>query len=176
MPVVIDGYLTEVKLANALRQLMGSQWLGSQVKLPGSPYRWDAAFQLESTHVLVEFDGDDHYCNTIKIMVDRKKDLLAFEQESKLVRIPYWVQLDNVTIQYYFGFPADILPGFRHGFITTKVFPASFCELGIERFRREFEDLPVPVREAVSESLRDRIQEYAIEYVLPKSLRYIVSK
>ena len=70
MPIVIEGYLNETKLADALKQLVGDQWLGSQVKLPGSLYRWDVAYKCNGSQTLVEFDGDEHYCNSLKIMID----------------------------------------------------------------------------------------------------------
>jgi hypothetical protein len=55
---------------------------------------------------------------------------------------------------------AEIEQSFPHGFITTKLFPASFCELGIERFRDELLALPDSVRDAVVLSLRARVEEY----------------
>ena len=55
------------------------------------------------------------------------------------MRFPYWVQLDNFTLKHYFDLDAKIEQSFPHGFITTKLFPASFCELGIKRFRAEID-------------------------------------
>jgi len=65
---------------------------------------------------------------------------------------------------------AEIIQDFPHGFIKTKVFPASFCELGVDRFRQELDGLPEGVRAAVVMSLRDRAQEHGREYVVPRSL------
>ena len=84
------------------------------------------------------------------------------------------MQLDKTTARHYFGLEAEIQQSFPHGFITTKLFPASFCELGIERFRTELVGLPQPVREAVMASLRDRVQEHGLEFVLPGSLAGII--
>ena len=80
------------------------------------------------------------------------------------------MQLDKTTARHYFGLEAEIQQSFPHGFIATKLFPTSFCELGIERFRAELAALPALVREAVIASLRDRIREHGIEFVLPGSL------
>jgi hypothetical protein len=55
---------------------------------------------------------------------------------------PDWVQLDSLTLKHYFGLDVKIEQSFPHGFITTKLFPASFCELGIERFRAELAAFP----------------------------------
>jgi hypothetical protein len=173
--VVIESYLTELKLAVALRQLVGDAWAGGQVSLPGSRRRFDMAFRSGNTTVLVEYDGPEHYRDSLKIRDDRLKDNLATANEMRLIRVPYWVQLDRVMAGHWFGLKVDIAQSFPHGFITTKLFPASFCELGVERFRRDVEALPATVREAVFASLRDRIAEYGIEYVLPMDLRELVT-
>jgi hypothetical protein len=72
------------------------------------------------------------------------------------------------------GLEAEIDQSFPHGFITTKLFPASFCELGIERFRAELLALPGSVRDAVISSLRQRVAEHGLQYVLPKALAAII--
>jgi hypothetical protein len=64
---------------------------------------------------------------------------------------------------------------FPHGFITTKLFPASFCELGIERFKSDLYALPAQVRGTVIKSLRERVAEYGLEYVLPSTLRELTT-
>lgn len=173
MRVVIESYLTEAKLAVAIAQLVGDAWVGGQVKLPGSRRRFDLAFLEHGTTVLVEYDGDEHYRDTMKIKADRQKDALAAENGMRLVRVPYWVQLDQTMARHWFGLEAEIEQSFPHGFISTKLFPASFCDLGIARFRRELDSLPATVRDGVVASLRERIAEHGIEYVLPAELRAI---
>jgi hypothetical protein len=173
--VVIESYLTESKLVAALEQLVGDNWAGGQVILPGSRRRFDMAFRANETTLLVEYDGDDHYRDSLKIKADRQKDALAVANGMRLVRVPYWVQLDNVTVRHWFGLEADIEQSFPHGFITTKLFPASFCELGIARFQRELALLPAAVREAVIASLRDRAAKHGIEYVLPAGLHRLLT-
>jgi hypothetical protein len=116
--------------------------------------RWDGQTLTNGLLVLVEYDGDDHYRDSLKIKTDRERDTLAQQNQMRVVRVPYWIQLDSTTVQYYFGISAAIIQTFPHGFITTKLFPASFCELGIERFRSDLHALPVQVRGAVIKSLR----------------------
>lgn len=58
--------------------------------------------------------------------------------------------------------------------VTTKFFPASFCELGVDRFRRELDDLPSGVHECVIRSLRDRATEHGVEHVVPRELRHLL--
>lgn len=175
MTIVIESYLTERKLAAALQELVGDRWAGGQVAMPGSRRRFDMAFRTNSSTVLVEYDGDEHYRDSMKIKADRQKDILASENQMRLVRVPYWVQLDSTMARHWFGLEASIEQSFPHGFITTKLFPASFCELGVARFRRDFDALPATVRLAVVSSLRERVAEHGIEYVLPTELRALVT-
>jgi hypothetical protein len=121
--------------------------------------------------VVVEYDGDEHYRNTLKIKADNEKDAAAREQGFTVVRVPYWVQLDGVMLKHWFGIDADIEQVFPHGFISTKIFPASFCAMGLVRFERELSSLPEPVRAAVIKSLRDRAEEHGVEYVVPDCIR-----
>ena len=163
-----------LKLAQALQQLVPGGWLGTEVAVPGSRHRWDMAYQCGGSITVVEYDGDD-YRHSLKIKIDRVKDEAAHIQGSRIVRFPYWVQLDNTTLRHYFGLESEIEQTFPHGFITTKLFPASFCELGIERFRTELQSLPAVVRNAVIASLRERVEEHGLEFVLPSSLVDVVA-
>ncbi|SRR5260370_1014795 len=170
----VDGYLTESKLAKALQELFPNHWLGEQVPVGTTRQRWDMAFKNEGGIMVVEYDGDDHYRHSLKVKSDRAKDEIARSQGWQLVRFPYWIQLDSCTLKHYVGLEATIEQSFPHGFITTKLFPASFCELGIERFRAELVALPLTVREAVIASLRERATEHGLEYVLPGSLSELI--
>jgi hypothetical protein len=174
----IDGYLTQPKLEAALRAVVGdSAWRGSEIYvLERGKHRWDMAYQWQDQLVVVEFDGDEHYRHTLKIKTDRQKDEVARRSGHKVVRVPYWVQLTTETLQHFFGLHADIDQNFAHGFITTKLFPASFCEQGIARFEEELAALPTAVRVAVVHSLHDRASEHGWEYVLPRRLMAIVGQ
>ena len=41
------------------------------------------------------------------------------------------LQLDDFTLEHFFGVRAYIIQGFSHRFIATKLFSASLCELGL---------------------------------------------
>jgi hypothetical protein len=170
----IEGYLTEAKLAKALKEIVRDGWLGDQVRVADSRQRWDMSYQIDGTVTVVEYDGDEHYRHSMKIKGDRAKDETARAHGWRVVRFPYWIQLDNITLSHYFGLEAQIEQTFPHGFITTKLFPASFCELGIERFRGELLALPGGVRDAVISSLRQRVADHGLQYVLPKALKDIL--
>lgn len=168
--MTIEGYLTERKLSDALMVITGEKWIGNQLEVPGSRMRWDMAFSQGDSTVVVEYDGDEHYRNPLKIKTDKLKDQVALRLGYNVVRFPYWVQLDARTLSHFFGLSASIIQDFPHGFITTKLFPASFCELGIDRFIQEHDTLPSDVWEEVVRSLRERVSEHGVEYVLPSRL------
>jgi hypothetical protein len=172
--ITIKGYLTEAKLARALQELLGDEWLGSQVGVVGTRQRWDMSCLLRGSTVVIEYDGDEHYRHSIKIRGDRKKDASAGIAGYLVIRFPYWLQLDSLTLEHFLGIKATVHQSFPHGFITTKLFPASFCELGVARFQAELSLLPSIVRNAVLNSLRDRVSEYGLEYVLPSQLAHIL--
>jgi hypothetical protein len=135
--ITVEGYLTEPKLVDVLKTLSGDDWRGGQLKLPNSRRRWDCAFQGSDCIVAVEYDGERHYINSLKIKADREKNALAAKHGIKVVRFPYWIQLTSETLSHYLGLTAKITQDFPHGFITTEWYPASFCELGVERFQSE---------------------------------------
>src|SRR5262249_6490442 len=114
------------------------------------------------------------YCNSLKIKADRAKDEAAARAGARLVRFPYWVQLDSQTLAHFFALVARVQRDFPHGFVTTRHYPASFCELGIGRFERELASLPASVRREVEESPRARAREHGVEYVVPTPLRRLL--
>lgn len=175
MIVTIEGYLVQDKLERALREIVGANsWRGREVRLPVGRRRWDMSYELDGQVTVVEFDGDEHYRNTLKIKADEEKDNIATEHGYRVIRIPYWVQLTTETLRHYFDLEATIHQDFPHGFITTKVFPASYCELGLSRFERELESLPSSVRNAVIHSLRERAAEHGNVYVVPSRLQNVL--
>lgn len=138
-------YLTEQLLGDFLKKLYGENNVIAQVPLDGTRMRMD--YQVK-THggdtIYVEFDGDSHYCKPDVIYRDEIKNAVLGD---KLVRIPYFIQLDEFTINHYFKvFVWDhpqLIEGvdynyYPHGFISDKViFPSQFCSRGIDRFFSE---------------------------------------
>lgn len=168
-------YTTQASLAATLQEVFRDSWKGNEITVPGSRRRWDMAYADGDKIVVVEYDGDEHYRQSIKIKADNEKDKAAEAAGYVVIRFPYWVQLETRTLLHYFGVQRSLHTEFPHGFITTKHFPASFCELGIQRFRAEMDSLPQDVRLEVCKSLRDCATEYGLEYVLPSSLRYLIA-
>jgi very-short-patch-repair endonuclease len=89
--LTLAGYLTETTLADALVRIVGvDRWLGGQLRVQKCRKRWDMGFRSDDAVIVVEYDGDGHYCNTLKIRADRDKDQIAAAQGWRTVRFPYW--------------------------------------------------------------------------------------
>jgi hypothetical protein len=77
------------------------------------------------------------------VLEDTQRDAMLIRASYRIIRFPYFVQFHPPVIEALFGeqiVNRSSLKDFPHGFIAdTVVFPADFCELGIERFRRDLE-------------------------------------
>lgn len=175
--VSYDGWLNEQKLVDTLTVIVGhlngqllpcgfretakKYKLGTQIKLPGSRSKYDFGFSYNNKKYLVEFDGNyqgvGHYNNAENCFKDDQKNELAISNGYEIIRVPFWLQLDNDTFELLFGFKANckIENNFPHGFITnSSLNPASFCELGMVRFKNEFDILLEDIKFDILVSLR----------------------
>ena len=174
--VKYEGYLTQQKLASLLKEALKDKYTSfiEEQKVTGKPRcRWDMYMMFhDGREIAVEFDGDQHYRDTLVMKLDLEKEDLADEAGIEVVRIPYWVQLTDETAKHYFG---DLFDGihieqdYPHGFIKSKVFPASYCALGVERFMAELHDLPYDIFVEILMNLFDRAfdEAYAPEFIIP---------
>jgi hypothetical protein len=175
--IVIEGYLTEAKLIATLKRICeinDYEFIGEQVRLDSNrrmPY--DCGFIVPNCYVndfedevtdikfLVEFDGYYHYNDSKQQSRDIKKSNVAKQEGYELVRIPYFVQLNDDTLDHYFDYcintdKFEIVCDFPHGFIDKKCrVPADFNMIGIERFNDELGCLDINVRNDIINSLVD---------------------
>lgn len=131
-----------------------------QAKVAGTRMRYDARMEYSGKVYMVEFDGDSHFRDANVIYRDNLKDAAMAQAGISVVRIPYFVQLDNDTFYALFGFdcPFSIRTDFPHGFITTKMLPASFCGLGVSRFKNVLKQLPEQVVQQIDKSLDEKVK------------------
>lgn len=172
-----NGWLNEEKMSDVLTQIvkeLKGELLpcgykvgckkykeGTQIKLQGSNSHYDFGFSYNNIKFLLEFDGNyqgvGHYNNAENCYKDDCKNKLAENNGYKIIRFPYWLQLNNSTFEILFGFDCgcNIINNFPNGFITnTSLNPASFCKLGLERFSKELEGLSEQLRFEVFVSLQ----------------------
>ena len=83
----------------------------------------DMSYQIDGRITVVEYDGDEHYRHSLKMKADRAKDEIARKQGCRVVRFPYWIQLDNLTLHHYFGLEAQIEQSFPARFHHDETVP-----------------------------------------------------
>jgi hypothetical protein len=170
--IIVDGYLNQSKLQIILSEIFGEQNIEIEKRVLNSRCRWD--FFIKNENIIIEFDGDSHYRDALTIMRDEYKDNIAKSLNYNIIRIPYWIQLNNETLKFYFGekisSDINIIQNYKHGFISNKaILPASFCELGIKRFLTELTILPKEIQIEIKNSLLI-LNKYEIKYILPKEI------
>lgn len=158
--IMVETYLTEEMLGRILVLLSGAREVLQQPQVIGTRMRYDYRIMADGTPFFVEFDGDSHFRDANVVFRDRLKDMTSEKAGAKVVRIPYFVQLTTDTFKHFFGFaaPFTIETSFPHGFITSKMTPASFCMLGLDRYEKIITALPKNVSAAISSSLNKKIQ------------------
>ena len=128
------NYLTQNKLTELLSNMFE---IWTEIPIEGTRFKSDIQFIFNGDKYAVEFDGDSHYCD-IKVMErDIRKDRILVEKGFNVVRIPYWIQLDEITFKMLFRFdsPTPIERNYPHGFVDNKAkTPAYFCVNGIQKF------------------------------------------
>lgn len=134
---MITEYLTESLLGIFLSERFNSDYENDRIlKESNIKGRYDYIFYKDK--LIVEFDGYRHFNSSKQILSDKNKNKIAEELKFKLIRIPYFVQLDSEVIEYFFGSiisNKEIFNNFPHGFIDPKaMLPADFCELGQNEF------------------------------------------
>jgi len=171
-------YLTEKRLGEILRKLLPKHEFIHDRSVPNSQNkRRRPDYRNDDLQLIIEFDGDSHYCKAGRIVNDAIKDADYETLGYKVVRIPYFVQMNNAVLRYIFGENTDLkyTQEYPHGFIDKKaILPADFCELGIELFKSDIEKFCLFKSEIIN-SINVKIKELGnIDLVLPKSLQYLI--
>jgi hypothetical protein len=162
-------YLTELSLFKIIFDIDNNSIRNFKV----DGYSYDIMFTFKGIKFLVEYDGPTHYSDNDTILRDEKKNKIANDNDFVIIRIPYFIQLDNITFKYYFGFDYNIETSFPHGFITTKYFPSHFVSRGIRRFEKEL--LSSPVKKQILISLKNQVKNgKEKKQILPDELFYLI--
>jgi len=178
-------WLMEPTLGEFLEKIYPAQeWIRDK-KIAGEKSNVRPDYRSEKLKLIVEYDGDPHYNKTHRIFKDVEKEKWFNSLGYAVIKIPYFIQLSNETIKYYFGIEFEIKQKFPHGFIgDSAVFPCDYCEIGIEKFKKEMNELKsVPsnylveggtVFDDIVLSLYEKTIKFGdVRYVLPTSLLYL---
>ena len=150
----------------------------------GQDYKFKPDYCCHELKMCVEFDGADHYMKANVIECDRRKDEVLKELGYKVIRVPYFVQLDSASIKYLFNLDLRLDYNFKHGFINKNaILPSSYCEQGTWKFKDFITSLEIDkfnngqiIYHQIRESLLNKIEisklseEEAILSVIPSTL------
>jgi len=167
-------YLNESKLGDFLRDIFKVEFIYNR-KVQGSGIMTRPDYRSDSLMLIVEFDGEGHYCNIRTITNDKLKDEVYTSLGYKVVRIPYFIQLNTDIIKTLFDIDVEYRQEYPHGFVNKKAkLPSEFSEAGLERFVKDLKRFDMCTADIV-ESLRGKINDLRnIDLVLPRSLQGII--
>lgn len=133
-----EGYLIEEKLGIILKQIF------PEVEPQKRFGRYKVDYFIPSIKSAVEFNGYKHYSSPKQIIRDYILKEKLKQENIELLEIPYWLQFDESICEWLFKdkidtslFTFDVK--YKHGFIDDKaMLPAEFCQLGWDRFTKEY--------------------------------------
>jgi len=101
--------------------------------------RYRPDYRIENKKLIFEFDGPFHYSNTEQIVNDINKDSIYTKMGYKVIRIPYYIQMDSNTYSILGGGGAcDDYSTYGHGFIDKgAMLPCSYTEIGVMKFLQD---------------------------------------
>ena len=171
-------YLTEKNLGLILNELFPDNDFIHDKAVPGSTNkRLRPDYRSDKMKIIIEFDGDSHYCKAQRIKTDIIKDKDYENLGYKVFRIPYFIQMSSKLIKMIFNIDRGYNQKYPNGFIDKKaILPADFCELGIELFKKDLKKFSY-CKQEILDSLKMKIQETNdIEVVIPPSLKKLIMK
>jgi len=169
----LPKYLTEANLGLILNELFPNNDFIHDKAVPNSTNkRLRPDYRSDKMKIILEFDGDSHYCKAQRIKTDIIKDKDYISLGYTVFRIPYFVQMSSELLQMIFNMDIKYKQKYPNGFIDKKaVLPADFCELGVELFRKDLEKFSY-CKDEIIDSLNTKIKEKSdIELVVPLSLK-----
>lgn len=91
------AYLEEVALGRFLRERLDPDVVYNKTA-PGIVGRYRPDYRSERHKSIIEFDGNQHYQRAANILRDIEKDAVFVAAGYRVIRIPYFVQLDSKVI------------------------------------------------------------------------------
>lgn len=93
-------------------------------------------FILKNKKIIIEYDGPTHYTQTNIILKDEIKDMIYKTLNYEIIRIPYFIQLNQEILYKYFNISDPVVyTSYPHGFIHPNVIlPEDFCFKGLIKF------------------------------------------
>jgi hypothetical protein len=152
-------YLTEKNLGLILNELFPNNDFIHDKSVPNSKNkRRRPDFRSDERKLIIEFDGDSHYCKAQRIKTDIEKDKDYEALGYRIYRIPYFIQITTYVLKDIFDENIQFKQRYPNGFIDPKaILPADFCELGIELFLKNLKRFDYHAEEII-DSLKNKIK------------------
>ena len=153
-------YLTEQNLGLILNELFpNNDFIHDKSVTRSKNKRLRPDCRSKERKLIIEFDGDSHYCKAQRIKTDIEKDTDYLSLGYKVFRIPYFVQITTQVLKDIFDEEIPIEQRYPNWFIDKKaVLPADYCELGIKLFLNDLKKLHYHAVDIIK-SLIDKIKE-----------------
>jgi hypothetical protein len=170
-------YLTELTLGDYLKILYPNHTFIHNAPL--KKYKID--YYCAELSMAVEFDGATHYTNPQVIRRDSIKNNLLAQQNIKIIRIPYFIQLTPDVISTLFDIdnPPQLYT-YPHGFVSsaqTMIFPSAFCMSGLRRFYDELSNTFALQRSDIIKSLLIQLtwqKQHCASLIFPTHFLYYI--
>lgn len=128
-------YLTEEKLGKILDIVYPNEEIIHNKKIPGYEEKCRPDYRIPKLKLIFEFDGSTHFTNPKRIIMDEKNDKFYESLDYKIIRIPYFVQMDAAFWTNVMGMDVGRIYNYPNGFIDEKAqLPAEYCSLGLHKF------------------------------------------
>ena len=149
-----QSYLTESTLNDILEKIFNLKFIHDKT-VPKSNIKNRPDYRSDELMLIVEFDGYLHFSNAKTILADILKDETYSKMGYKIIRIPYFVQLNSETIKYYFNVNFEMNLTYPHGFIdNSAMLPCDFNSLGLKRYNDILNSLPENIQVSIIDSLK----------------------
>ena len=146
------AYTNESSLGYFLQRRVDKSIIHDE-RVPGATGRSRPDYRSEKHKLIVEFDGYYHYTMPRFVLADPERDVMFETLGYTTIRIPYFIQLSAYVVQQLFSTYTDDITGytdFPHGFHAKDVvYPAAFCELGVDRFIRDLRRFPAAADDVI---------------------------
>ena len=174
--LIMPAYLTEKKLGLILSEIFPAFEFIHDKSVPGSANnRWRPDYRCEINKLIVEFDGDSHYCKAARIISDNTKDAEFINLGYKIVRIPYFIQITSDVLRHIFNLNKPFTQQYPNGFIDpAAILPADFCELGVKKFLEDLEIFSFHKNEIIASLIQKVKEKKDVNLVMPPSIQYLV--
>ena len=137
----VYDWLDENKLEILLNRIYKKDFIRNK-KVPNSDVLFRPDFRNDEIRLIVEFDGPRHYTQAKTCITDVERDELYTSMGYKVVRIPYYLQLETRTLKLLFNLDYEMEQDYPHGFNEKGVvLPSDFCYLGTLRFNEEIKTI-----------------------------------